>query len=178
MSYAEDLVILVDRDDRQIGLDEKMKVHREGILHRAFSVFLFDEAGRFLLQRRARHKYHSGGLWSNACCSHPRPGESVKEAAGNRLQEEMGIGCRLTRAFDFIYQARVGDLVEHEFDHVFVGRFDGVAEPNVEEVMDWRWLEPGDLQTQLKFNSSDYTPWFGIAAARAAAHYSGDPWIQ
>ncbi len=179
MSRENDLVILVDCHDRQIGLDDKMTVHREGLLHRAFSVFLFDEDGRFLLQQRARHKYHSGGLWTNTCCSHPGPGEEVGEAASKRLKEEMGIRCELNKAFDFTYREPVGEnLVEHELDHVFVGRFNGVPDPNSAEVMAWLWLEAGDLQTQLRDRAGDYTPWFAIAAVRAAEYHSGREWIR
>ena len=168
----DDVVVLVDRTDRDLGVAEKMRVHREATLHRAFSVFLFDGAGRFLLQRRARHKYHSGGLWTNTCCSHPGPDETVEDAAANRLQEEMGIRCDLTKAFDFVYRSRVGErLFEHEFDHVYVGRYDGGVRPHRDEVMDWRWMEEERVRADLRANGAGYTPWFAIAAARAARHH-------
>ncbi|HEX7957304.1 MAG TPA: isopentenyl-diphosphate Delta-isomerase, partial [Pyrinomonadaceae bacterium] len=119
---ASEQLILVDADDRELGAGEKLEVHRAGALHRAFSVFVFDGRGRLLMQRRAAGKYHSGGLWSNTACGHPRPGEATRAAARRRLREEMGLDCELSAAFEFVYRAELGDsLVEHEYDHVFVG---------------------------------------------------------
>lgn len=165
-----DLVVLVDDADQPIGYEEKIKAHRQGLLHRAFSVFLFDQRGHLLLQRRTKAKYHSGGLWSNTCCSHPRPGEEPLQAAQRRLKEEMGILCPVTKAFDFVYRARVGkDLIEHEFDHVFTGHYDGAVQPDPDEVMDYKWVSAEAVRDQLKRFPQQYTPWFALAWDRAAA---------
>jgi isopentenyl-diphosphate Delta-isomerase len=159
-----DHVILVDRTDAQIGVREKQAAHVTGALHRAFSVFVFDDAGRMLLQRRATAKYHSGGLWSNTCCSHPRPGESTAAAAQRRLLEEMGFHCPLEVAFSFIYRADVGGgLVEHEYDHVFIGRFRGEPLPYPAEVEAWRWASARDLVRELREQPGRFTYWFRIA---------------
>lgn len=157
-------VILVDRADRAVGTAEKRAAHVAGALHRAFSVFVFDHAGRMLLQRRALSKYHSGGLWSNTCCSHPRPGESTAAAAHRRLVEEMGFHCPLETAFTFVYRADVGGgLIEHEYDHVFLGRFDGEPVPNPVEVEGWRWVDPHVLTGELRREPHHFTFWFRIA---------------
>ncbi|HSJ25943.1 MAG TPA: isopentenyl-diphosphate Delta-isomerase [Longimicrobiales bacterium] len=157
-------VILVDRDDVALGTLEKLDAHVDGALHRAFSVFVFDGSGRMMLQRRAASKYHSGGLWSNTCCSHPRPGEATVAAARRRLQEEMGFDCGLEQAFSFVYRADVGGgLIEHEFDHVFVGRFDGMASPDPGEVDAWRWASPETVARQLVSEPGRYTYWFRVA---------------
>src|SRR6186713_976701 len=116
-------VILVDNDDNDLGSMEKMEAHRKGILHRAFSVLLFNSKGEMLLQKRAAHKYHSAGLWTNTCCSHPRPGEQMEEAVRRRLQEEMGIECQPDYAYKFLYKVKLNDLIEYEMDYVFVGEF-------------------------------------------------------
>jgi isopentenyl-diphosphate delta-isomerase len=160
-------VILVDRHDRQIGVEEKLKAHREGKLHRAFSIFVFNEKGEMLLQKRASGKYHSGGLWTNACCSHPRPGEPVALAATRRLQEEMGFDCALKKAFHFSYEARLDhNVIENEFDHVFVGQYDGQVRPNPNEVMDYRWLSIQMIKDELERCPENYTVWFRIALAK------------
>ena len=160
-------VVLVDEQDRCIGSEEKLKAHRDGVLHRAFSVFVFSSRGELLLQRRTLGKYHSGGLWTNTCCSHPRLGEDVETAAARRLSEEMGIRCPLEKAFDFVYRAQVADeLVEHEFDHVFVGVFDGEIHPDPSEVMETRWLAPAALREELARDASAYTPWFRLSIER------------
>lgn len=157
-------VILVNRDDTPVGVREKRAAHVAGALHRAFSIFVFDGHGRTLLQRRARTKYHSGGLWSNTCCSHPRPGEPTHAAAQRRLREEMGFGCALQTAFSFIYRADVGGgLVEHEYDHVFIGRFSGDPVPNPGEVEDWRWARPDDVRREMLTHPHRFTHWFHIA---------------
>ena len=160
-------VILVDEEDRAVGTAEKMHVHRSGGLHRAFSVFVFDPAGNVLLQKRALDKYHSGGLWSNTCCSHPRPGESTIEAARRRLSEEMGFTCELREVFSFVYRAEVGGgLVEHEYDHVLVGTFDGQPSPDAREVEEWRWCPLGELKRDLAGNPANYTSWLTLAIDR------------
>jgi isopentenyl-diphosphate delta-isomerase len=157
-------VILVDECDRELGACEKMRAHREGVLHRAFSIFVFDAGGRLLLQRRARTKYHSGGLWSNTCCGHPRPGETTLSAARRRLREEMNFDCELREAFDFLYRAELDDgLVEHEFDHVFVGRFEGAPAPDAAEVEDWRWVSTQELRDGLRRRPHEYSYWLRVA---------------
>jgi isopentenyl-diphosphate delta-isomerase len=162
-----DLVILVNEKDEEVGVMEKLQAHRKGLLHRAFSVFLFNSAGQLLLQRRAEGKYHSGGLWTNTCCSHPRPGESIENAAVRRLKEEMGITCDLKKEFSFIYHIDFGDgLYEHELDHVFTGICDIPVAPNPDEVMDWQYIGVEELKKDLKFNGEKYTKWFRIVAER------------
>jgi isopentenyl-diphosphate delta-isomerase len=139
-------------------------------MHRAFSVFVFDTDGRLLLQQRNADKYHSGGLWSNTCCSHPRPGESLMDATQRRLVEEMGFSCPVDRAFGFTYRADVGqNLMEHEYDHVFVGRTDAPSEvvPNPTEVSDWRWACPHALRTDVNATPDRYTVWFRLVLDRA-----------
>src|ERR671913_2483251 len=146
MMRAQEEVILVDEHDRVVGAGEKLRAHREGALHRAFSVFVFDAGGRLLLQKRAREKYHSGGLWSNTACGHPRPGEPTATAARRRLREEMSLDCELREAFEFVYRAELdGALVEHEYDHVFVGTHEGDPAPDPSEVAGWRWVTMGEL---------------------------------
>ena len=156
-------LILVDAQDREVGVKEKLQTHIEGVLHRAFSVFVFDAEKRLLLQKRARTKYHSGGLWSNTACGHPRPGETTLAAARRRLREEMGFDCELSRAFGFLYRAEFDNrLVEHEYDHVFVGRFDGVPAPDASEVEAWRWLSVRQLRRDLNERPDEYSYWIGV----------------
>lgn len=156
----EEQVILVDADDNELGVEGKMAAHRSGRLHRAISVFVFDSGGRLLLQRRASGKYHSGGLWSNTCCSHPRPGEHQGAAARRRLGEEMGFDCTLEPAFSFTYRAELDNqLIEHEYDHVFFGRFDGEPTPHPEEVEDWKWMALDHLHGDITRNPSRYSAW-------------------
>jgi len=138
---------------------EKLQAHREGRLHRAFSVFVLNGAGAILLQQRAESKYHSGGLWSNTCCGHPRPGEAVVSAAARRLREEMGLDLALQAVGTFRYQARVGDLVEHEYDHVLVGRSEGPPRPDPAEVAAWRWVLPEELRADLAAHPERYSAW-------------------
>lgn len=157
-------VILVDRQDRVLGSMEKMEAHRLGVLHRAFSVFVFNEHGETLLQRRAEGKYHSPGLWTNTCCSHPRMGESPVEAALRRMPEEMGFSVPLTKAFDFVYKSDVGQgLIEHEFDHVLIGRFEGEPSLNPDEADAWKWMAPDDIALDMEAHPEKYTVWFRIA---------------
>jgi isopentenyl-diphosphate delta-isomerase len=170
-------VVLVDRDDVAVGTAEKMQAHRDGLLHRAFSVFVFRPDGRMLLQRRALSKYHSGGLWTNSCCSHPWPGEPVSDAAHRRLREEMGFDCELHHAFSFIYRAELdGGLTEHELDHVFVGWSDDVPDPDPEEVDSWREVRMDDLEREIAADPERFTVWFRIALPRLlAADLAGLP---
>jgi isopentenyl-diphosphate delta-isomerase len=162
MKDKEEKVILVDEKDNEVGFEDKIKAHQQGKLHRAFSIFLFNKKGELLIQKRARRKYHSGGLWSNTCCSHPRPGEKILEAVKRRLQEEMGIECKLKEVFKLIYKVKVGDLIEHELDHVFVGSFDGKPKPNKNEVEGWRWISLEELERDMKENPKKYTEWLKI----------------
>lgn len=156
-------VILVDADDRPLGTMEKLDAHRHGLRHRALSVFVCDQAGRFLLQQRALNKYHSGGLWTNTCCSHPRPNEPVEAAAHRRIAEEMGFSCELTHLFSTEYSAPVSSgLIEHEIVHVFGGRFDGVPQPDPNEVMAWTWRDPEEIARDIEAYPENYTVWFGI----------------
>ncbi len=159
-------VILVNLHDEPVGTATKEEAHRRGDLHRAFSVFLYHE-NRLLIQQRAFHKYHSGGLWANTCCSHPRPGEELEDAVRRRLKEEAGIECEVKEVFSFVYKHRFAeDLYEHEFDHVFLGVYDGAFIPNPEEVMDWRWITFDELRKDLADHPEKYAPWFRIAAPR------------
>lgn len=153
-------VVLVTPDDREIGTEEKLAAHRRALLHRAFSVFVFDRRGRLLLQRRAAGKYHSAGLWSNTCCGHPRPGEPTDRAARRRLKEEMGFDCPLEHVFSFVYRAALtGDLTEHELDHVFIGQFDGAPRPDPGEVEEWRATPVAELLDDLERNPGLYSVW-------------------
>jgi isopentenyl-diphosphate delta-isomerase len=162
--HAADEVILVDTEDRQIGSESKLPAHTSGKLHRAFSIFVFGDDGRIMLQQRAFSKYHSGGLWTNTCCGHPRPGEFIDDAAHRRLREEMGFDCTLERKFSFIYKAQLDNgLTEHEFDHVFVGVFNNVPNVNTQEAASWRWSVPEAVDSDILANPQIYTVWFRIA---------------
>ena len=164
MIDADEAVILVDADDNSIGTISKLDAHRTGQLHRAFSVFIVNSSGQILLQRRASAKYHSGGLWTNACCGHPRPGESTHVAAERRLEEEMGIRCALTEVSAFTYCADLAnDLIEHELDHVFVGTFSGDPRPSATEVGDWRWISLQSLRDWVATDRDAFTAWFTFA---------------
>lgn len=157
-------VILVNEKDEATGAMEKMEAHRKGLLHRAFSVFIFNTKGEMLLQRRAMNKYHSAGLWTNSCCSHPQPGEEVHEAAQRRLQEEMGFTAGLEKIFDFVYQANFDNgLTEHEFDHVFAGEYDGPVDFNKEEVMDYCYKSLEEVRSCLQQQPHKFTAWFHLA---------------
>jgi len=157
-------VILIDHADREIGSADKLEVHRRGLLHRAFSVFIFRLDGAILLQRRAFSKYHSAGLWSNACCGHPRPGETVVEAAHRRLREELGLSCALRTVGRFEYEVGLGNgLIEHEIDHVLAGVSDDDPVPCVDEVEECRWVLPSVLNHELSSGKLRMTAWFGQA---------------
>lgn len=164
-------VILVDEQDCQTGTMEKMEVHQKALLHRAFSIFIFNDKGEMLLHKRAEKKYHSGGLWSNACCSHPQPGEETHVAAGIRLQEEMGFMTELTKVFDFIYKTAFDNgLTEYEFDHVLVGSYNGPIVPNPEEVSDYCFKPVDEIKRSLQTHPQKYTEWFKIAFPRMEAY--------
>ncbi len=162
-------LILVDNDDNPVGFETKLGAHESGgKLHRAFSVFVFDRAGRMLLQRRAKEKYHFGGLWTNACCGHPKKGEKLADAARVRLEEEFGFDAEVEEVFSFVYRATDADsgLTEHEFDHVFYAGFEGEPRPDPDEIEAWKWVAPAELTADLRRNPNDYTPWFVISAPR------------
>lgn len=157
-------LILVNERDEPIGEMEKMEAHHVGALHRAFSVFIFDEKGRMLLQQRAKTKYHSPGLWTNTCCSHPQPGEDTLQSATKRLKEEMGFETKLSPLFTFTYRAEFENgLIEHEFDHVFVGTYSGKVSPNPDEVMSYRFQTIEEIASELKSHPGNFTAWFRIA---------------
>jgi len=161
-----ELVVLVDADDAPLGAMEKLSAHRgEGRLHRAFSVFVFDDLGRTLLQKRAETKYHFAGLWTNACCGHPRPGETPVQAGRRRLTEEMGIEIELREAGVFRYHAedRESGLIEREIDHVLVGTFRGEPDPDPSEASGWRWVDPDELTEHLERGDDGFTPWLAPA---------------
>jgi isopentenyl-diphosphate delta-isomerase len=164
-----DSVILVDVHDAVLGFAAKLDAHRRGQLHRAVSVVVFDERGRMLLQRRAPGKYHSAGLWSNTCCGHPRPGETVMGAAHRRLIEELGIDdLGLERVSQFVYRAEVGSgLVEHELDHVLIGQWNGDVRPNPLEVSATRWVEPPLLFAELRDLPGSFTAWTRTVVSHA-----------
>lgn len=156
-------VILVNELDEQIGTAEKLEAHQKGLLHRAFSVFLFNEKNEILLQRRSMNKYHSGGLWTNTCCSHPRENESVEDAAHRRLMEEMGISAKMRREFSFIYKAELDSgLTEHELDHVLIGQFNEEPKCNPEEVADWKFQSMAEIEKDIQANPELFTEWFKI----------------
>jgi isopentenyl-diphosphate Delta-isomerase len=157
-------VILVNEQDEQTGTMDKMEAHRKALLHRAFSVFIFNGKGEMLLQQRALGKYHSPGLWTNTCCSHPRPGEIVEAAAVRRLREEMGIDTSLHKIFDFIYRTEFDNgLTEHEFDHVYTGIYDGRLNPDKQEVKDFCFRSMEDTEEDLHQHPEKYSAWFRIA---------------
>jgi isopentenyl-diphosphate Delta-isomerase len=161
MNENEDLVVLVDERDQEVGFARKLAAHQLGQRHRAISVCLIDPQGRMLLQRRAIGKYHSGGLWTNACCTHPRPGEGVQETAERRLLEELGIACGIRFMFRTHYRAPVGkDLVENEIVHLFSGDYDGSVEPNPDEVEEVAWRSHEFLLADLAARPNAYTYWF------------------
>ncbi|MCR9174301.1 MAG: isopentenyl-diphosphate Delta-isomerase [bacterium] len=156
-------VILVDENDQEVGQMEKMEAHEKGLLHRAFSIFLFNDNNELLLQQRAHSKYHSGGLWTNTCCSHPRAGESVLDASNRRLMEEMGIQAKMKEQFSFIYRAELdNDLTEHELDHVVFGSFNGEPSINPEEVAAWKYVSMKEIEADMKKHPENYTEWFRI----------------
>ena len=161
MQNNNDQVILVNDHDEWVGAADKMKAHKEGLLHRAFSVFVINSNNEVLLQQRAPDKYHSGGLWTNTCCSHPRVGESTHAAAHRRLQEEMGFDCEVEQIFTYKYKAPVGnELTEHEYDHIYIGFYDGDVQINKQEVEDHKYLPVSEVSCWLEKRPEHFTQWF------------------
>ena len=152
-------VISVDKQDKEIGVGDKLKVHQDDTLHRAFSVLVFNSKGELMLQKRSKEKPIGCLLWSNTCCSHPRPNENIKKEAEKRLKEEMGFTCDLKETFSLYYNLQYGFLFEHEFDHVFIGKYDGKANLDKKEACDWKWISKEDLIQDTKQNPEKYTGW-------------------
>lgn len=170
----EEQVLLVNEQDEPVGTMGKLEAHQVGALHRAFSVFLFDDQGRLLVQKRAAGKYHSAGLWTNTCCSHPRPHEGLEQAARRRLMEEMGIDTPVEHRFSFLYKADfTNGLTEHELDHVFFGRWNGPAEPHPEEADDWKYITPEELEQDLCRHPERYTVWLRACWDQVRAQLNG-----
>jgi len=164
-------VVLVDEKDTQIGIMEKMAAHIVPRLHRAFSIFIFNSKGEMLLQQRALTKYHSPGLWTNTCCSHPRNGETLAQATARRLKEEMGLTCDMHEVFTFIYKAPVGlGLIEHEFDHVWFGQCDATPTIDTDEVASFKYMNLDDIATDMKDHPEQYTEWFKISFEEVRKH--------
>lgn len=167
----EEEVILVDGEDRPIGLMPKMEAHEKALLHRAFSVFIMNDQGETMLQQRAPEKYHSPLLWSNSCCSHQREGESNIEAGKRRLMEEMGFSTELRELFSFVYKAPFDNgLTEHEYDHVMIGHYNDDPQVNPREVADWKWMLPMDIKKDMDEHPDRYTEWFKIIFERFYEH--------
>ena len=163
-----ELIVLVDKDDKELGYIEKMKAHeKEGVLHRAFSIFIVNSNNEMLIQQRSELKPLWGLFWANSCCSHPRKEEKLSEAIHRRLQEELGFDCELKELFTFIYQANFNNKgSEHELDHIFLGKYDKEVNVNLDEVKDWKWINISELEEDVKKNPDKYTPWFKIALPR------------
>lgn len=157
-------LILVNEHDEMVGTMEKMEAHQKAMLHRAFSIFIFNSKGEMLIQQRAEEKYHCGGLWTNTCCSHPRPEEETVVAARRRLQEELGFTTPLKKVFDFVYKAPfTNGLTEYEFDHVFFGEYEGDLRPDPKEVAAVRYLSVNTIRSMMEEEPTQFTPWFHIA---------------
>lgn len=159
----EEELVLVDENDQQIGISSKLDVHRIGLLHRAFSIFLWNDNGQMLLQRRAATKYHSAGLWANTCCGHPRPYEDIHDAADRRLFEELGMRAHLTWQGVYSYRAEMPNaLIENELVHFFTGYVHQAAVPNPDEVDDLRWVTIDQLLTDFSASPENYSAWFAL----------------
>ncbi len=172
----EELVVLVDEQDNEVGLMPKMEAHEKAVLHRAFSVFVLNEKKELMLQQRAGSKYHSPLLWTNTCCSHQRQGEDSIAAGKRRLQEEMGFVTDIEEIFTFIYKAPFDNgLTEHELDHVLLGHFEDAPVINPEEVESWKWMSLDAIQADIAENPETYTAWFKIVFNRFKDHLDGNP---
>jgi isopentenyl-diphosphate delta-isomerase len=172
----EEKVILVDENDNQIGLMPKMEAHEKAVLHRAFSVFIFNDKNELMLQQRALHKYHSPGLWTNTCCSHQRDGESNIEAGKRRLNEEMGFVADLRETTSFVYKAPFDNgLTEHELDHVMIGNYNEEPIINKDEVASWKWMPLEDVKVDIALRPEKYTAWFKIIFEKFYEHINVNP---
>ena len=166
-------VVLINSNDEAIGTMEKIQAHREGLLHRAFSVLILNDIGEMLIHQRTPEKYHSGGAWSNACCGHPRPGESSQQAAERRLHEEMGFTVPLKKLYHFTYRTDLGNgLTEHEFDHVYLGVYNDIPVPNPNEVAAWRYVSIDRLQQELKMQPEQFSFWFRLIMSEFPLRYT------
>jgi isopentenyl-diphosphate delta-isomerase len=170
-----DFVILVDENDSPIGSEEKIKAHQDALLHRAFSIFVFNQKGELLIQQRNLNKYHSAGLWSNTCCSHPRSEENTLTSTHRRLKEEMGFDCVLSEIFSFKYVTKFDNtLTENEYDHVFIGQYDEDPIPNFSEVNAYKWVNTEWLEKDLQSNPQIYTIWFKICFEKVLNYIKTD----
>ncbi len=161
---TRETVILVDEHDREVGTEEKLAAHKKGLLHRAISVFVFNKKGELMLQKRAKGKYHSGGLWTNTCCSHPRPGEDVETAARRRLQEEMGFTTDVRNVHHLLYRTTFPNgLIEHEYDHMFIGESEVTPILNPDEAEDWKWMSSEAIRKDLAEHPERYSYWLRLA---------------
>lgn len=168
----EELLILVDEYDQEVGALDKLAVHQKGLLHRAFSVFVFNSKDELLLQQRADEKYHSGGLWTNTCCSHPRVGEEMSDAVQRRLKEEMGMRCDLNFAFSFIYRMPFSNgLTEHELDHVYFGQSDDLPKPDKQEAKSWKYISLAKLKHEIELNPQNFSSWLNICLPKVMEHH-------
>ena len=178
MTPMEEQVILVDEQDNPIGLMSKLEAHQKAVLHRAFSVFIFNDKGELMLQQRAKHKYHSPGLWTNTCCSHQREGESNVQAGKRRLQEEMGFTTELREVTSFIYKAPFDNgLTEHEFDHVLLGYYEDDPEINPDEVASWKWMPLEEVNNDIDNHPDIYTVWFVIIFTKFYNDLKSEQWL-
>ena len=174
----EEQVILVDEQDNPIGLMPKLEAHQKALLHRAFSVFILNTKGELMLQQRAKHKYHSPGLWTNTCCSHQRDGETNIQAGKRRLQEEMGFSTELKEVTSFIYKAPFDNgLTEHEFDHVLLGYYEDDPVINLDEVSSWKWMSLEEVKYDIDQNPDRYTIWFVIIFGKFYKDLKPDQWL-
>ncbi len=166
-------VVLVDENDHEVGIAEKMEAHRQGWLHRAFSVFVYNSHGEMLIHRRSAGKYHGAGLWTNACCSHPEPGEDMMSAVDRRLKQEMGMTLKTDKVLKTTYRLDMGNgLIEHEIDHVFLGVTDGVPRPDPEEVEEWAYVAPLTVEADIRVHPNRYTPWFRLLVPQVNAAFN------
>ncbi len=171
MDIDKNLIALVNENDEITGYQNKLVIHQLGLMHRAFSIFIFNSENKILLQRRALQKYHSGGLWTNTCCSHLVKGEKFEQTVQRRLQEEMGFNCGLEHIFSFRYCAALNNgLIENELDHVYIGHFKGIPNPDSSEVWEWKWKDLIEINNDLIMNKDKYTYWFNIAFQKVLQH--------